>query len=164
MIWGLVVTFLSLTIDQLTKLFIYGKNFSIIGDFLVFESIMNDGAAFSFLSGAKWFFIVITIPFIIILPYFICSKKISTNVFYKLSLGFILGGMMGNFIDRCIFSGVRDFIYFKSINFAIFNFADTFLFIGTAMLIIYIVFIHDKWKKKNPFNIVVPIGGMKDDK
>lgn len=164
MVWALIISFLSLTIDQLTKFFIYGKNLSIIGDFLVIESVMNTGAAFSAFSGASWFFIIMTIPFIITIPYLICTNKISSHIFYKLSLGFILGGMLGNFLDRCIFSAVRDFIYFKTINFAIFNFADMFLCIGTIMLIIYIIFMHDKWKKKGLPTSTVTIGEIKHDK
>lgn len=72
--------------------------------------------------------------------YLIISNKVSKSKFFKISIGIILGGTIGNFIDRIAFGGVRDFIYLKSINFAIFNFADIFLNIGVYMLIGYIIY------------------------
>ena len=58
--------------------------------------------------------------------------------FLKICVAVLLGGTIGNYIDRIFLGGVRDFIYFKSINFAIFNVADIAITVGTIMLAIYL--------------------------
>lgn len=63
-------------------------------------------------------------------------------------MGFILGGTLSNLIDRIIFGGVRDFIYLKFINFAIFNIADMAVSFGVAVLCFFIVFYDIKNSKK----------------
>ena len=72
------------------------------------------------------------------------SKKYFKSKFFKLSIGFLLGGLLGNLFDRIIYSGVRDFIYLKFINFPVFNIADIAITVGTIMLIVYILFIYSK--------------------
>ena len=54
-------------------------------------------------------------------------------------IGLILGGTIGNVIDRIVYHGVRDFIYLKSINFAIFNVADMAVTIGGILLVIGLI-------------------------
>jgi len=56
----------------------------------------------------------------------------------------ITGGAIGNLIDRIALGFVRDFVYFELIDFAVFNFADSFLTVGTALLIIYVLFFFGK--------------------
>lgn len=149
MVISLVLSGIILVLDQLTKAFLYGKSFSLIGDFIWIESTLNTGASFSMMKGQTTFFIIMTIPIIIAMIYIICSKKY-LNRFNKICLGLILGGTIGNLIDRFIFAGVRDFIYLKFINFAIFNVADMAITIGTIMFIIgLIVQIFQKDKKKS---------------
>ena len=79
--------------------------------------------------------------------YLICSKKWLKINLEKLSLGLILGGTISNAIDRLIFGGVRDFIYLKFINFAIFNVADMAITVGAVLFCVAIIFLRDK--KKN---------------
>ena len=113
-------------LDQLTKILIYGTaTKSIIGDFLWFKSTLNTGVAFSMFEGRNWIFIVILTVAALILIYLIINKKIITSKAQKICLGFVLGGTIGNLIDRLLFGGVRDFIYFKFIDVAIFNMKDS---------------------------------------
>ena len=125
-------------LDQLTKWLFYGKSFSLIGEFLWVESSFNTGAAFSMLSGAQWLFIILTLVAGIAIIYLVLDKKIGLTKLTKVALCMILGGAIGNLIDRLWLGGVRDFIYFKSINFAIFNIADSFITIGAIILAISI--------------------------
>ena len=139
---------LCVILDQVSKYFIYGQSFPLIGDFLWIESSFNTGAAFSLGEGAKWFFIVITIVASIVMIYLIASKKWGLSRFTKISICLILGGAIGNLIDRIWLGGVRDFIYLKSINFAIFNIADSFVTVGAVLLFISIIITIVKSKRK----------------
>lgn len=135
-------------LDQLTKWLFYGKSYSLLGDFLWIESSFNKGAAFSMMTGVVWLFIIVSILASGIMIYFILSKKHGLTSFCKVSLALVLGGAIGNLIDRICLGGVRDFIYFKSINFAIFNVADSFVTIGGILLVISIIILLIKNYKK----------------
>ena len=126
-------------IDQLKKQWLYGQSFSVIGNILWIESSFNTGAAFSMMSGALWFFITVAVIACIIMIYLLISKKWGLTTFNKISIALVLGGAIGNLIDRIIFGGVRDFIYFKSINFAIFNIADAAVTVGGVLLVVGII-------------------------
>lgn len=145
MIASIIVLFAVIGLDQLTKFLIFGTQpRSIIGDFLWFQSEKNTGAAFSMLAGNNVLFIIITSLACVILGYFLFSKKMFSKRLEKISLALILGGAVANLIDRIVFAYVRDFIYLKFINFAVFNIADTAITIGAVLLIVSILFISKK--------------------
>lgn len=134
-------------VDQLTKFLIYGNaTRSIIGEFLWFKSTLNTGVAFSMFEGNSWLFITISAIASVILIYLIFSKKFLAKNSYKVCLGLILGGTVGNLIDRIFFNGVRDFIYLKFINFAIFNIADAFIVVAVVFFCVFILI--DTFKKE----------------
>ena len=135
-----------IVLDQVTKYLLYGMSCSLIGDFLWIESTLNTGASFGMFKNGTLFFIIFSIPMIVIMIWLIFSKKFNFGKFFKISLGVLLGGTIGNLIDRIAFAGVRDFIYFKSINFAIFNVADIAITIASILLIIFIF--REFFKKK----------------
>ena len=129
-----------IAIDQLTKFLIYGSApVSVLGDFLWFESSLNTGVAFSMFEGHSYLFVVLSGIAALVMIWLIISKKIFKSKFEKISLGVILGGTIANAIDRIAFGGVRDFIYLKFINFAIFNVADMAITIGASLLCLLIV-------------------------
>lgn len=66
----------------------------------------------------------------------------------KVALGLVIGGALGNFIDRITLGYVVDFLYFKLINFAIFNVADSALVVGCILMGIYILLIHDRYTRQ----------------
>ena len=133
---------LAIGFDQLTKFLIYGKVAgSIIGNFLWFESTLNTGVAFSMFENNSIVFFVLAIIASILLGYFVCSKKYFCLKIDKIALGLVLGGTLSNAIDRLIFHGVRDFIYLKFMNFAIFNVADMAICIGAALICFSIIFL-----------------------
>ena len=148
----LIITAVAIGIDQLTKYLLYGQSFAVIGDFLWVESSFNTGAAFSIMSGAKWFFIVVSSLASVMMIYFILTKHFKMTKFTKICLAMIAGGALGNLIDRIWLGGVRDFIYFKSLNFAIFNIADSFVTIGCIMLIVAFIVSFFKTYKKGDNN------------
>lgn len=111
----------------------------------------NEGAAFSFLAGAggwqRWFFTALAAVVSIVLIVWI--KKLESHERYTaVSLALILGGALGNLIDRVLYGHVIDFIqvYFGSYAYPAFNIADSAIFIGAAMLIIQALFAKNEEK------------------
>ena len=134
--------FLSLSIfivliDQFTKyLMFYNKKLFINKDFLLFklDFVKNYGAAFNIFSGSRIFLSLISIVFSILLIYLIFRKN-TLNSFDLYSYSFILGGTIGNGIDRIYKGFVVDFINLNIINFPVFNIADISINIGFIILL-----------------------------
>jgi len=134
--------FLSLSIfivliDQITKyLMFYNKKLFINKDFLLFklDFVKNYGAAFNILSGNRIFLSLISIFFSILIIYLIFRKS-TINSFDLYSYSFILGGTIGNGIDRIYKGFVVDFINLNFINFPVFNIADISINIGFIFLL-----------------------------
>ena len=124
-------------IDQFTKyLMFYNKKLFINKDFLLFklDFVKNYGAAFNIFSGSRIFLSLISILFSILLIYFILRKNTLTT-FDLYSYSFILGGTIGNGIDRIYKGFVVDFINLNIINFPVFNIADISINIGFIILL-----------------------------
>ena len=134
--------FLSLSIfiiliDQYTKyLIFYNYKIFINKDFLLFrlDFVKNYVAAFNIFSGSRIFLSFISIIFSILLIYLILRKNTlkSTDQY---SYSFILGGTIGNGIDRIFRGFVIDFINLNIINFPVFNIADISINIGFIFLL-----------------------------
>jgi signal peptidase II len=128
-------------IDQFTKyLMFYNKKLFINKDFLLFklDFVKNYGAAFNIFSGSRVFLSLISIFFSIILIYLILRKKFRKNTLNSSDLysySFILGGTIGNGIDRIYRGFVVDFINLNIINFPVFNIADISINIGFIILL-----------------------------
>jgi len=136
-IYFLFLSIFIIFIDQFTKyLMFYNKKFFINKDFLLFklDFIKNYGAAFNLFSGSRVFLSLISIFFSILLIYLI-FKKNTLNSFDLYSYSFILGGTIGNGIDRIYRGFVVDFINLNIINFPVFNIADISINIGFIILL-----------------------------
>jgi len=136
------IYFLSLSIfivliDQFTKyLMLNNKILFINKDFLLFklDFVKNYGAAFNIFSGSRIFLSLISILFSLLLIYLIFRKN-TLNSFDLYSYSFILGGTIGNGIDRIYKGFVVDFINLNIINFPVFNIADISINIGFIFLL-----------------------------
>ena len=106
--------------------------------------VLNDGAAFSMMSGSRWLLVGITTVSLIAVIYIVLFKKDKLKKYEYLSLVLIIGGGIGNLIDRVLYGHVVDFFDTTFIDFAVFNVADCFVCIGLALLIITVVF--DEYK------------------
>ena len=134
--------FLSLSIfiilvDQFTKYLIsYNYKIFLNIDFFLFrfDFVKNYGAAFNLFSGSRIFLSLLSVTCSILLIYLILGKNIS-NKFDLFAYSFILGGTIGNGIDRILKGFVIDFINLNFINFPVFNIADISINIGFIFLL-----------------------------
>ena len=140
-LYFLSLSFFILLIDQFTKYLIF-YNYKTISnkDFLLFklDFVKNYGAAFNIFSGNRIFLSCISFIFSILLTYIIFSKN-TINSLNLLSYSFILGGTLGNGIDRIFRGFVIDFINLYFVNFPVFNIADISINIG-IFFILYNIF------------------------
>ena len=133
----ILLSILIFLIDQFSKYLININHNSIINnDFILFTIVYvkNYGAAFDILSGSRIFLSTVSTIFSIVLIYFILIKK-NLNNLNLLSYSFILGGTIGNGIDRINKGYVVDFINLNFIDFPVFNIADISINIGLIFII-----------------------------
>ncbi len=158
---ALVILGATIFIDQWTKnyfknLFLENGKTTVIDGFFYLTYTVNTGAAWSFLSDVSWgqlFFKILTSVAIILFVLFYVYALIKNYKWLQVSICLVLGGTIGNFIDRVLFDGVTDFIsfVFGSYHFPVFNLADSFLVVGVIMIIVHYLFIDGNavFKKKN---------------
>ena len=115
----------------------------VIKDVLYFTYVENRGAAFGILQNHRWIFITVTILAMIAIIVYIAWKE-PKNKMLLVSLALILGGGIGNLIDRISLSYVIDFIDVRLIHFHVFNIADICVVCGCILLCIYILFFDGK--------------------
>ena len=131
-------------IDQISKVIIssyIGLNSSIrvIKNFFYLTYTNNTGASFGILKNSRVLLIILSIiALLILLRYISTFKETKYNI---LGLGFLMGGIIGNLLDRVLFGYVRDFFNFYIIgyDFPVFNVADIFIVLGVFILIISIL-------------------------
>ena len=147
LIW-LAVIIVTVFLDQLTKYLtvLHLKpidTLPIIEDVFHLTYVENTGAAFGMMKDARWVFMITSTAAIIgILGYMIHRyyvKKEKLHWAEALSLSLIVGGGIGNMIDRTMLGYVVDMIDCRFINFAVFNVADSFVCIGAGLMILYLI-------------------------
>lgn len=146
--FDLIFLILLVVLDQYTKYLAVVRlkdkpAFSIIDNVIEFNYLENRGAAFGMLQNQKIFFVFVAVVFLSVIIY-VLFKTPDTRKYNKLHmlLVMIAGGAIGNMIDRLRLDYVVDFIYFVLINFPIFNVADIYVTVATAVLVIYVLFIY----------------------
>ena len=133
----ILLSLLIILSDQFTKNIISRYHKELLNNDLILFSIdyvKNYGAAFNLLNGNRIFLSIVSLIVSVILIYFILIKKNITNL-DLLSYGFILGGTVGNGIDRLTKGYVIDFINLNFISFPVFNIADISINIGLIFII-----------------------------
>ena len=117
--------------------------------YIIFNGVLelnyleNKGAAFGMLQNQKAFFIFVAVVILSVIGYVLL--KTPDNKKYRilhLLLSLIAAGAIGNMIDRIRLNYVVDFIYFVLINFPIFNVADIYVTVSTAVLVIMLLFVY----------------------
>ena len=135
-------------LDQLTKYWTV-QNIPLGGQVPVWPGVFhlthfrNTGMAFSLLEGARWLFLVLTAAVLAILIAAV-AKRWLRHPLALAAVTFIVGGGVGNMIDRAALGYVVDMIEVEFMNFAVFNVADSFVCIGAALLVIWAIFFDKK--------------------
>lgn len=149
-----IIALFVIALDQLTKWLIVkylelGESIPVIENFLYITSHRNRGAAWGILEGQMWFFYAITVIVIIGIIYYM-QRSAKGNWLLGVSLAFMLGGAIGNFIDRIVRKEVVDFIntYIFGYDFPVFNIADSALVVGVVLLMIQMLLEERKLKKE----------------
>ncbi|MGV3488609.1 MAG: signal peptidase II [Tuberibacillus sp.] len=147
------IAILALILDQLTKWIIssqmeVGESIEIIPDFLYITSTRNTGAAWSILEGQMWFFYLVTIVVLAIVVYYM-QKFGRHKPLLGIALGLVIGGTLGNFVDRLFRGSVVDFIhvFLGDYSYPVFNLADSSLVIGAILIIVFTLFDQKKEKE-----------------
>ena len=157
-VWGYYALAVFVIIfDQITKhyfniQFELGETLEIISPILNWTLAYNYGAAFSFLAEAdgwqKWFFAVLGIVVSVFITHYL--KQTAKNAkLLSVGLAMILGGAIGNVIDRFFYGYVIDFIhvhYADVWHYPIFNIADIGICVGMALVVIDMLFLENKRK------------------
>ncbi len=132
-----------LILDQITKILANifidsGSSVKIIDGFFSLVNVTNTGAAFSILEGRTFFLVMLTL--VVIVMILKMRKDFDDKRYVNIAFGFLMGGILGNLVDRLFLGSVRDFLKFKifGYNFPVFNIADTAIVIGVILLIINI--------------------------
>lgn len=148
-LWGVLVTIV-IILDQLTKWMIvkwvplYDK--IPVNSFINITHQRNTGAAFSFLADAsgwqRWFFIILAVTVSAYIVWWLWRIRTAGQVILSAGLSLVLGGAIGNVIDRIMLGSVVDFIqvYIAGWPFPSFNIADAAISVGAVFLIIDALF------------------------
>ena len=150
-----LVSIICLIIDQISKILItnnfdVGTGKTIIPSFFSFVYIRNTGAAWGMFSDGTIILAIMSIIFLVFAIKYIIDLKEVTSLGIC-AYGLLLGGIIGNLVDRLVRRFVVDFLSFNffSYNFPVFNIADCFIVIAIILLIIETVI---KDRKKNKYD------------
>ena len=141
----LLMALVVIVLDQISKYaiigrFAYAERLPVIDGFFDLTLLYNPGAAFSFLAGhsgwQRWFFAGIAVVASVVLISLLRSQR--GQPMFSTALGLILGGAIGNLVDRLVLGHVTDFLLFYqgSWAFPAFNLADCAITLGAALLIL----------------------------
>ncbi|MGN1112590.1 MAG: signal peptidase II [Acutalibacteraceae bacterium] len=141
-----IIAAISIVADQLIKILVINnlkpvKSVTVIDNLLNFTYVENKGMAFGMLANQRWIFIALTSAVILALIIAVIKLKKQGTMFY-ISAALLIGGGIGNLIDRLLYGYVVDYI---SLSFfpPVCNFADYCVTAGVIMLLIYLFFFTD---------------------
>ena len=139
-----------IVLDQYFKYWIttnisYGMDMAFLPGILHLTNVNNTGAAFSFLRDSTWLLIVITFVFIVALIVYLIKGK--QTVASRICIAAVIGGAVGNFIDRVRLGYVVDMFEVEFMHYAIFNVADCFIVVGVIVFCILFIFSEAKAEK-----------------
>ena len=144
LVW-LIIMAGTIVLDQLTKWLTVinldlGETFPLIENVFHFTYVRNTGAAFSMFSepDQRWIFMSISTVALVALAVYLWKNRNGSKLLC-VALSFIIGGGIGNMIDRCVLKYVIDMLDFRLINFAVFNVADSFVCIGVGMFALQVI-------------------------
>ncbi|MCL2519214.1 MAG: signal peptidase II [Oscillospiraceae bacterium] len=153
MLWWIITAVAAVAVDQFTKWIVVThlkpiNSFPLWQDVLHLTYVENTGAAFGMLKDHRWVFLIVSTIAIIAMIVFMILQRKNIHPLFGVAMGMIIGGGIGNMIDRTLNGFAVDFIDFTLINFAVFNGADSCICVGGGLLVIYVIFIESRKEKK----------------
>jgi len=146
-----MIALIVFVLDQVSKWLIVShlslyESRSVIGEFFQITSHRNKGAAFGILQNQRWFFIVVTVIVVIGIIWYLRKTTREGRRLLPFALGLLLGGALGNFVDRALFGQVVDFLQFRfqfswfgkdiDYTYPIFNLADSAIVLGVCLIFV----------------------------
>lgn len=152
---NILIIIACILLDQVTK-FLAIKYLMPVGSYHLIENILhltyveNRGAAFGMLADRRWVFMILSTVGIVAVFFYLAKTK-PESWWARLGLTFIIGGGIGNMIDRVARGYVVDFIDCRFIDFYVFNGADSFVCVGVVLFLISVVIdeVREYKKKKS---------------
>lgn len=135
-------------LDQAAKFFAAGllqsvDTYPLWNEVFHLTYVENKGAGWGMFSDHTWLLTVATIIVIVAAVSYVVVKRPKDQLFLT-AFTFMIGGAVGNLVDRVRQGFVIDFLDFTLIDFPVFNIADCFITIGAAIFVIYVIFFSDK--------------------
>lgn len=125
-----------------------GQHVSFLPGVMDLTFVKNTGAAFSMLEEHTWLLTLLSGVVAVILAVLL-ARRILPHWFGQLALGLLLGGAVGNFIDRLLLGYVTDMFATAFVNFPVFNVADIAVVVGGVLLCVHVIlFMKDEDKKE----------------
>ena len=143
------------TADQLSKFYVFkfvveqGSPYKVC-DYFNIVSAFNKGVSFSmFDNGGIWGRVILILFALGVVVFLLLWMKDEVSRFVRFSLGLIVGGALGNVVDRLRMGAVYDFLdfHYNAYHWPAFNLADSFICIGAVLIIIHAVFYRKKLSK-----------------
>ncbi len=158
---------LVVALDQLTKQLFWrnGQNYDLIDGYLHITLVKNAGAAFGVFQGGRLFFIIASVVAVALIT-LVAVRLPGADRNRRLLLGLILGGAIGNLIDRALYGEVIDFIQIgiHGHYWPVFNVADMAVTIGAALLVLVAVRPSGTHADAPPSAGDVPAGGGHEER
>ena len=145
----IVSTIALIAVDQLTKVWAVTqlheaeRVIPVIDGVFELHYTENRGVAFGMLQGQLWLFVPLTLLVVTLLGVMLMRSPLRRFKLFTIPAVMVIAGAVGNLIDRILYGYVIDFLYFKLIDFPIFNFADCCVVVGAILLFIFFLFV---WK------------------
>ncbi len=145
----IISTIALIAVDQITKIWAVTqlheaeRVIPIINGVFELRYTENRGVAFGMLQGQLWLFVPLTLLVVMLFGVMLMRSPLRRYKLFTIPAVMIIAGAIGNLIDRILYGYVIDFLYFRLIDFPIFNFADCCVVVGAILLFIFFLFV---WK------------------
>ncbi len=150
-----IIAIAAVVLDRLSKMWAVGslshmpgQHMDVLPGVFEFRYVQNEGMAFSLLEGKTWLFIVITVLIVACLLGYLVKYRAVESVWTRIAIASIIGGALGNLIDRLLYGYVIDFINPTFMRFAVFNVADIFVTCGAILFIFALLILPQFYRKK----------------
>lgn len=152
--FAIIVGLIVLAADQVTKWLVVTRmtefaEIPVIQGFFSLQFVHNTGAAFGMLSGMRWLFVGVSLVAVGAMLYFVRHPEGKQGL-VPLALGLLLGGSVGNLVDRIRFGQVVDFFlfYWRDYSFPNFNVADIGITVGVGLFILHLMLTGEKQRRE----------------